>query len=392
MLACAVFVFQEQHAMSGPRYPGFTTLALHTAAGAPVAPAAVATLEERIAALEGGVAGIATASGQAALHLAVATLAGAGHHVVAARNLRTEAQALLAHGLERFGVATTFVDPRDPDAWRAAIRPATRLLAGAALGDACTGVLDIPSVAAIAHEHDLPLLVDATLATPWCLASFDHGADLVFHGAGFLAGQACAGGGLLVDGGTFDWAAAHARTGRFAELCEPDPRAGGRVFAEESTVGAFALCARHAGLRDFGATPGAHDAAVMLQGLETLGVRMARHGAGAHAVAEALAAHPGVAGVAYPALASHPDHAIAQRLLPRGCGAVVPFTLRGGHAAAGRFLDALKVFGRGADCGGARSQATADGTGTVRLVVGLEDADDLLDDLARALKLAQKGA
>jgi O-acetylhomoserine (thiol)-lyase len=392
MLACAVFVIQEQHAMSGPRYPGFTTLALHTAAGAQASPPAVATLEERIAALEGGVAGIATASGQAALHLAVATLAGAGHHVVAASNLGADAHALLARGLARFGVAATFVDARDPDAWRAAIRPATRLLAGAALGPAGMDVLDIPGVAAIAHEHDLPLLVDATLATPWLLTPFDHGADLVVHGAGFLAGQAFAAGGLLVDGGTFDWAAAHAGTGRFAELCEPDPRCDGRVFAEESTVGAFALSARHGGLRDFGATLGTHDAIAMLHGLETLGVRMERHVAGARKVAAALAGHPAVAGVAYPDLDSHPDHAIAQRLLPRGCGAVVPFTLQGGPAAAGRFLDALKVVGRADDGGGARSQATAAAAGTVRLTVGLEDADDLLDDLARALKLAQKGA
>lgn len=378
--------------MSGPRYPGFTTLALHTAAGAQAAPPAVATLEERVAALEGGVAGIATASAQAALHLAVATLAGTGHHVVAARNLRSDAHALLAHALGHFGVATTFVDARDPDAWRAAIRLDTRLLVGAALGHASLDVLDIPRVAAIAHEHDLPLLVDATLATPWLLAPFDHGADLVFHGAGYLSGQAGAAGGLLVDGGTFDWAAAHARTGRFAGLCEPDPGCDGRVFAEESTVGAFALRARHAGLRAFGATLGAHDAGAMLHGLETLGVRMERHVASARKVADALAAHPAVAGVAYPDLDSHPDHATARRLLPRGCGAVVPFTLQGGPAAAVRFLDALNVFGRAHDDGGARSQATAGGAGTVRLAIGLEHADDLLDDLARALKLAQKGA
>ncbi|WP_075791103.1 PLP-dependent transferase [Massilia putida] len=378
--------------MSGPRYPGFTTLALHTATSPQAAPTAVATLEERIAALEGGVAGLATASSQAALHLALATLAGAGDHVVAAHNLRGEHAALLAHGLARFGVATTFVDPRDPHAWRSAIRPETRLLAGAALGHADLDVLDIPQVAAIAHEHDLPLLVDASLATPWLLMPFDHGADLVIHDAAFLSGKAGATGGLLVDGGTFDWHAAHARTGRFAGLCEPDPGCDGRVFAEESTVGAFALRARHAGLRDFGATPGAYDAAVMLNGLETLGVRMERHVAGARRVAEALAAHPAVASVAYPDLDSHPDHAIARRLLPRGCGAIVPFALLGGPAAAARFLDGLKLVGREGASGGARSHAASAAAGTVRLAIGLEDADDLLDDIARALKLAQKGA
>lgn len=367
--------------MSGPRYPGFTTLALHVATGAPISDPAVATLEERVAALEGGVAGIATASGQAALHLALATLAGSGHHVAAADNLRMDARALLAHGLRRFGVTTTFVDPHDPDAWRAAIRPETRVLVAAAPGQDGT-ILDIPRVAAVAHGHDLPLLVDATLATPWLLAAFDHGADLVVHDAAFLAGQAGAPGGLLVDGGTFDWHATHARTGRFAELCEPNAACDGRVFTEESTVGAFALCARHAGLRDFGAALGAHDAATILRGLETLGMRMDRHVASARKAAETLAGHPAVAGVAY---ASH-------ELLPRGAGAVVPFTLRGGPAAAGRFLDALKLVGRSDALGGPRSFAMDAGAGTVRLYVGLEDPDDLLDDIARALKLAQKGA
>jgi O-acetylhomoserine (thiol)-lyase len=367
--------------MSGPRYSGFTTLALHVATGAPIADPAVATVEERVAALAGGVAGIATASGQAALHLALATLAGSGHHVVAADNLRGGARALLAHGLRRFGVDTTFVDPRDPDAWRNAIRPGTRVLVGTAVGLDGT-VLDLPRVAAVAHDHDLPLLVDATLATPWLLSAFDHGADLVIHDAAFLAGQAGAAGGLLVDGGTFDWHAAHARTGRFAELCEPNAACDGRVFAEESTVGAFALCARHVGLRDFGTALGAHDAAALLRGLETLGMRMERHVAGARKVAATLASHPAVAGVAYP------DHA----LLPRGAGAVVPFALQGGPAAAGRFLDALKLFGRSDALGGSRSLAADAGAGNARLYVGLEDPDDLLDDLARALKLAQKGA
>lgn len=378
--------------MSGPRYPGFTTLALHTAAAAPPGHAATAVLEERIAALEGGVAGIATASGQAALHLALATLAGAGHHVVAADTVRPDAAALLAHGLARFGVTATFVDLRDPDAWRNAIRPETRVLFGAALGHAGLDVLDIPRVAAIAHEHHLPLLVEATLATPWLMTPFDHGADLVVHTAGYLAGQAGAAGGLLVDGGTFDWHAAHARTGRYPGLCEPDARFDGRVFAEESTVGAFALAARHAGLADFGAALGAHDAAAVLRGLDTLGVRMERHVAGARKVAEALARHPAVARVEYPDLESHPDHELARRLLPRGCGAIVPFALQGGAAAAGRLLGALQVVGRGDALGGPRSLASSDGAGTVWVAVGLEDTDDLVDDITRALKLAQKGA
>ena len=367
--------------MSGPRYPGFHTLALHTASVPQDQAPSVAMLEERGAALEGGVAGIATASGQAALHLALATLAGAGHHVVAADNLRADASTLLAHGLRRFGIATTFVDPHDPDAWHTAVRPETRVLVGAAL--ALDGaLLDIPRVAAVAHEHGLPLLVDATLATPWLLSAFDHGADLVVHDAAFLAGQAGATGGLLVDGGTFDWHAAHARTGRYAELCEPNPACDGRVFTEESTVGAFALCARHVGLRDFGSALGARDAAAILRGLETLGMRMDRHAAGARQVAQALAGHPAVASVA------HADH----ELLPRGRGAVVPFALQGGPAAAGRFLGALKLVALADGIGGPRSCAADAGAGKIRLYVGLEDPDDLLDDIARALKLAQKGA
>lgn len=378
--------------MSGPRYPGFTTLALHVAASTPVPDPATAQLEERLAALEGGVAGVAAASGQAALHLALATLAGAGDHVVAADTFAPGAHALLAHGLARFGVAVTFVDPRDPDAWRAAVRPETRACVAPALGHAHLDVLDIPRVAVLAHEHDLPLLVDATLATPWLLQTFDHGADVVLHGSAWLAGRADAAGGVLVDGGTFDWHAAHARTGRYAALCEPDAGCGGRVFAEESTVAAFALRARAAALRDFGATLGAHDAGVMLAGLETLGMRMDRHVAGARGVAELLARHPAVARVAYPDLDTHPDHALARRLLPRGCGAVVPFALHGGAAAAARLLDALKLFGRGATPGGARSLAAPGPDDTVRLTVGLEDADDLAEDLGRALKLAQKGA
>jgi O-acetylhomoserine (thiol)-lyase len=374
--------------MSAPRYPGLTTLALHVAAAHSPDPA-VARLEERVAALEGGVAGIATASGQAALHLAVATLASAGDHVVAARTLHPDAHALLAHGLRRFGIATTFVDPRDPAAWQAAIRPETRLLVGDALAHA---VFDIPAVAAVAHAHDVPLLVDATLASPCLLRPFDHGADLVVHGAALLAGQAGAAGGLLVDGGTFDWQAAYARTGRYADLCEPDPRFDGRVFAEESTVGAFALRAREAGLSDFGAAIGTHAAGAMLQGLETLGLRMDRHVAGARLVAATLAGHPAVARVDYPGLDGHPDHVLVHRLLPRGCGAIVPFTLHGGPAAADRFLAALAIFGRADGTGGARSCATRDGADTVRLFIGLEDTNDLQDDLGRALKLAQKGA
>jgi O-acetylhomoserine (thiol)-lyase len=436
--------------MSGPRLPGFDTLALHAGSAPDPATGARATpihftssfafrdadhaaalfnmeqaghvysrisnptnavLEERIAALEGGVAGIATASGQAALHLAITTLAGAGDHIVASRALYGGSHNLLAYTLRRFGIETTFVDPRDVDAWRAAIRPTTRMLFGETLGNPNLDVLDIPAISALAHEHDLPLLADATFTTPYLQRPFDLGADLVFHSATkFLCGHGTAIGGLLVDGGTFDWQAAHARSGRFATLCEPYEGFHGMVFSDESTVGAFALRARREGLRDFGAAMSPHNAFAILQGIETLGLRMERHQANTRRVIEFLLTHPVVASVAYPELESHPDHALAKRILPRGCGAVFTFELKGERAAGRRFADGLQVFSHLANVGDAKSlvihpastthlrvppeqlAASGIGQGTLRLSVGLEDPDDLIDDLKRGLKLAQKGA
>jgi O-acetylhomoserine (thiol)-lyase len=436
--------------MSGPRYPGFDTLLLHAGAspdpatGARATPVyftssfafrdsddaasllnmersghvdsslsnpTVAVLEERIAALEGGVAGIATASGQAALHLGLATIAGAGSHIVASSALDKGSHDLLAYTLKRFGVATTFVDPRDIDAWRAAIRPETRVLFGETLGNPGLPVLDIPRLAELAHTHGLPLLVDATFSTPYLQKPFDQGADLAFHSATrFLCGHGTAVGGLLVDGGAFDWQAAHARTGRFAELCEPYEGFNGMVFTDESPVGAFALRARREGLRDFGAAMSPHNAFAILQGVETLGLRMERHVANTRKIVEFLARHPAVEQVDYPELESHPDHALAARLLPRGCGAVLPFQLRGDRAAGKRFVDGLKLFSHLASVGDAKSLVIHPAStthlrvpaeelatiglseGTIRLSVGLEDADDLIEDLGRALKLSQKGA
>lgn len=436
--------------MSGPPYPGFDTLALHAggapdpATGARATPihftssfafrdsdhaAALfnmeraghvysrisnptnAVLEERIAALEGGVAGIATASGQAAMHLGLATIAGAGSHIVASRALYGGAHNLLHYTLRRFGIETTFVDPRDLDAWRAAIRPNTKVLFGETLGNPGLDVLDIPAIGALAHEHDLPLMVDATFATPYLQRPFELGADLLFHSATkFLCGHGTAIGGLLVDGGTFDWDAAHARSGRFPELCEPYAGFHGMVFAEESTVAPFALRARREGLRDFGAAMSPHNAFAILQGVETLGLRMERHVANTRRVVEFLLSHPAVASVSYPELETHPDHALARRLLPKGCGAVFTFELKGDRAAGRRFADALQVFSHLANVGDAKSlvihpastthfrvpaeELAAAGIkeGTMRLSVGLEDPADLIDDLKRGLKSAQKGA
>jgi len=365
----------------------------------------VSVLEERIAALERGVGAIATASGQAALHLAIATIAGAGSHIVASRALYGGSHNLLDYTLRRFGVDTTFVDPRDPDAWRAALRPNTRLLFGETLGNPGLDVLDIPTVAAIAHGHRVPLLVDSTFTTPYLIRPFDHGADLVYHSATkFLCGHGTVVGGLLVDSGRFDWDA----SGKFPELTEPYAGFHGMVFSEESTVAPFLLRARREGLRDFGACLSPMNAFQILQGIETLSLRMARHVENAQRVAEFLAAHPMVSKVSYPGLPSHPDHALAQRLMPRGVGSVFSFDLAGDRAAGRRFVEALQVFSHLANVGDARSlvihpastthfrmdaaalAGAGIGEGTLRLSVGLEDADDLIADLKRAFKAAEK--
>ena len=248
-----------------------------------------AVLEERIAALEGGSGAIAVASGQAALHLAIATLAGAGSHIVASSALYGGSHNLLHYTLKRFGIATTFVKPGDIDGWRAAIRPETRLLFGETLGNPGLDVLDIPTVSAIAHDAGLPLLVDSTFTTPWLMKPIDHGADLVYHSATkFLCGHGTVIGGLLVDSGRFDWD----KSGRFPELSQPYEGFHGMVFSEESSVGGFLLRARREGLRDFGACMSPHTAWLILQGIETLPLRMERHVANTRKVVQFLAAHP----------------------------------------------------------------------------------------------------
>ncbi len=364
-----------------------------------------AVLEERVAALEGGVAGIATASGQAALHLGLATIAGAGSHVVSSSALYGGSHNLLAYTLPRFGVETTFVAPRDLDAWKKAIRPNTKLLFAETLGNPGLDVLHISAVAAIAHEHGIPLMVDSTFTTPWLLRPFDHGADLLFHSATkFLGGHGVAIGGVLVDAGTFDWEA----SGKFPELTRSYAGFHGMNFAEESTVAPFALRARREGLRDFGACMSPATAFQILQGIETLPLRMERHVANTRKVVAFLDAHPGVASVSYPELPSHPDHALAKKLLPRGCGAVFSFDLKGDRAAGRRFVEALRVFSHLANVGDAKSlvihpastthfrmdanalAAAGITEGTLRLSIGLEDPEDLFEDLGRALSAAQK--
>ena len=368
-----------------------------------------AVLEQRISALEGGIGAITTASGQAALHLAVATLMGAGAHIVASTALYGGSQNLLHYTLRRFGIDTTFVKPDDIDGWRAAVRPNTRLFFGETVGNPGLDVLDIPTVSAIAHEAGVPLLVDSTLTTPWLLQPFSHGADLVYHSATkFLSGHGTVVAGLVVDGGSFDWAGEYARSGKFGELAAPYEGFHNMVFTDESTVGAFLLRARREGLRDFGACLSPHSAWLVLQGIETLSLRMARHMANTQRVVEFLASHAFVSRVGHPLLASHPSHTLAKRLLPRGAGSVFSFDIRGSRSQGKAFVDALQVFSHLANVGDCRSlvihpastthfrmgddalAAGGIGQGTIRLSIGLEEPDDLVDDLKRALKAAEK--
>ena len=366
-----------------------------------------AVLEQRMAALDGGVGAIATASGQATLHLSIATLTGAGGHMVASAALCGSSHHLLHYTLRRFGIATTFVQPGDIDAWRAAVRPNTRLFFGETVGNPGMQVLDIPTLAQIAHEAQVPLLVDSTLTTPWLVQPLALGADIVLHSAtAFLGGHGTVIGGVLVDGGRFDWE----KSGQFPELTEPYAGFHDMVFSEESTVAAFLLRARHEGLRDFGACMSPHTAWLILQGIETLPLRMERHMRNTHQVVEFLASHPLVARVGHPLLESHPSHALAKKLLPRGAGAVFSFDLRGSRAQGQAFVENLKLFSHLANVGECRSlvihaastthshmddaalQAAGIGQGTIRLSIGLEDADDLINDVKRALKAAEKSA
>jgi O-acetylhomoserine (thiol)-lyase len=373
-----------------------------------------AVLEERVAALEGGVGAVATASGQAALHLAICTLAGAGSHIVASSALYGGSHNLLHYTLARFGIATTFVKPGDIDRWRAAIRPETKLLFGETLGNPGLDVLDVPAVSAVAHENGLPLLVDSTFTTPYLMKPFDLGADLVYHSATkFLSGHGTVIGGVLVDSGQFDWAASHGSAGdrkasRFPELAQPYSGFHNMVFSEESTVGAFLLRARREGLRDFGACMSPHTAWLILQGVETLSLRMARHVENTRKVVAFLAAQKMVESVGYPELESHPSHALAKKLLPKGCGSVFSFNLRGSREQGKAFIESLKIFSHLANVGDCRSLVIHPAStthfrmddaalaqagitpGTIRLSIGLEEADDLIDDLKRALKVAEK--
>lgn len=431
--------------MSGPKPPAFETLSLHAgqrpdpATGARAVPIhqttsfvfedadhaaalfnlerpghiysrisnpTVAVLEERLAALEGGVGAVCTASGQAAMHLAIATLLSAGDHIVASASLYGGTVNLLAHTLPRFGIETTFVKPRDHDALRAAIGPRTRLVIGETLGNPGLEVLDIPAVSAIAHAAGVPLLIDNTFATPWLCRPIELGADIVMHSVTkWLGGHGIAIGGVVIDGGRFDWLA----SGKHPTLTEPYAGYHGLCFAEEFGPAAFIMRARTEGLRDFGACLSPTNAFHLLQGVETLPLRMQRHVENTAAVLDFLGRHEGVAWVLHPTLATHSDHALAQTLLPRGAGSIVSFGVKGGRSAGRRFIEALKLASHLANVGDAKTlvihpastthqqmdaaQLAAAGVGEdmIRLSVGLENAADLIGDLNQALRASQRG-
>ena len=432
--------------MAGPKYPGFDTLALHAGQspdatfGSRAVPIyqttsyvfrnsehaaslfnmeraghvysrisnpTVAVLEERIAALEGGAGAIAVSSGQAALHLAVATILDAGHHIVASNSLYGGSHNLLGYTMARFGIETTFIKPGDIDAWRKAIRPNTRLFFGETLGNPGLDVLDVPTVSAIAHKAGVPLLVDSTFTTPYLMKPFEHGADLLYHSATkFLGGHGTAIGGVIVDSGRFDWE----KSGKFPQLTAPYAGFHNMDFEEESGTRAFLLRARREGLRDFGACMAPMTAFQILQGVETLHLRMPRHVENTRQVVKFLSEHAMVEAVGYPELPTHPDHELAKRLLPKGAGAVFSFNMKGGRPSGRAFIESLRIFSHLANVGDAKSLVIHPAStthyrmsdedlkragitaGTVRLSIGLEDAADLVEDLDRSLKAAQKAA
>lgn len=366
----------------------------------------VAVLEERLAALEGGVGAVCTASGMAALHAAIATLVGAGDSLVASASLYGGTLSLLSHTLPRFGIATTFVRPRDLDGFRAAIGPTTRLVIAEAIGNPGLEVLDIAAVAAIAHEAGVPLLIDSTFATPYLCRPLEWGADLVMHSlTKWIGGHGTTIGGAIIDGGRFDWEA----SGRYPTLTQPYLPYQGVVFSEQFGPAAFIMRARVEGLRQFGACLAPASAFQLLQGVETLGLRMQRHIDNTDKVLAFLCSQDSVAWTVHPSLDSHPDRALAQRLFPRGAGSIVSFGIKGGRMAGRRFIEALRLASHLANVGDARtlvihpastthrqmspSELARAGIGEdmIRLSVGLESADDIIRDLSGALRASQRG-
>lgn len=359
-------------------------------------------LEERMAALEGGTAALAVASGAAAVTYALQNLLRAGDHVVAADNLYGGSYNLITHTLAEQGISHTIVSVNDIEALEAAIRPETKAVFAETLGNPNTDVTDIEAVAAAAHRHGVPLIIDNTFATPYLVRPIEHGADIVVHSATkFIGGHGTSLGGVIVDGGTFDW---KAFPDRFPTLAKPDPSYHGAVFADVAGRAAFVTRIRAVLLRDTGATLSPFNAFILLQGLETLSLRVERHVENALRIVEFLSRHPKVAGVSHPSVPSHPGHALYRRYFPNGGGSIFTFEIKGGQAEAWRFIDALRIFSLLANVADVKSlvihpyttthsQLSPDELAqqritpaTVRLSVGTEHIDDLIADLDRALQ------
>ena len=356
--------------------------------------------EQRVAALEGGVAALATASGAAAVSYALQNLARAGDHIVAEKTLYGGTYNLLAHTLKAWGIDTTFVDPDEAGAFERAITPRTKAIFIETLGNPHSNIVDMEALAALAHSNGIPLVVDNTFATPWLLRPIEHGADIVVHSATkFMGGHGTTIGGVIVDGGKFDWEA----SGKFAHMCEPDPSYHGLSFSRAVGPAAFAVRARAILLRDLGAALSPFNAFMLLQGLETLSLRVERHVSNALAVVEFLAKHPKVERVNHPSLPTSPSHALYKRYFPKGGGSIFTFEVKGGAAEARAFIDRLQVFSLLANVADAKSlvihpastthgqltEAELAETGilpnTVRLSIGIEHVDDIIEDLAQAL-------
>ena len=359
-------------------------------------------LENRVAALEGGVAALAVASGAAALTYTLQNLALAGQHIVAAKTVYGGTYNLLAHTLPDHGVTATFVDPAEKDGFARAIRPETRAILIETLGNPNSNIVDIDAVAAVAHANGIPLVVDATFTTPYLLRPIEHGADIVIHsGTKFIGGHGVALGGLIVDGGRFDWE----KSGKFPTLCQPNASYHGVSFTKAAGAAAFVTKIRATLLRDTGATLSPFNAFLLLLGLETLSLRVERHVANTLAVVDRLKRHPAVEKVNHPSLPEHPDNALYGRYFPRGAGSIFTVEIRGGEREARDFIDRLEIFSLLANVGDAKSlaihpastthsQLTAQEMAeqgirpnTVRLSIGLEHIEDIIADLEQALAL-----
>jgi len=361
-------------------------------------------LEQRLADLEGGVGALAASSGHAAQAMAILTLCGAGDHIVTSSRLYGGTYNQFSYTFPRLGIEVSFVDPDDPAGFESAIRPNTKIIYGETLGNPDITVFPFDEVAAIARAHRIPLMIDNTFATPYLCRPFEWGANIITHSTTkFLGGHGTTIGGAIVDGGNFDWT-----SGRFPNFTTPDPSYHGLVYADLVGAGLppFIIKARVQILRDIGACQAPFNSWQTLQGIETLSLRMDRHVANAQAVAEYLASHPKVAWVSYPGLAEHPGHALAQKYLPKGPGAILGFGIRGGLDAGKRFIESLQLFSHLANVGDAKSLAIHPASTThsqlsdedlicagvtpdfIRLSIGIEDVEDILWDLGQALDAA----